>query len=251
MISGLQFIGLGFGASLAAGMATGVGSLLVLVLRRPSEKLMDAMLGFAAGVMLAATAFGLLVPAIDKGGIWVTVLGLGLGVALMEVVDRSTPHMHFISGPEGPSSNLRRIWLLILAITIHNIPEGLSVGVSFGTEDIAAGGVLALAIGLQNMPEGLAVALPLVREGYTGRRAVWYATLTGLAEPVAGLVGVSLVIVFAPLLPVGLAFAAGAMLYVVIDENIPESHRKGHEREATLGTVAGFALLMTLDSLFV
>ena len=250
MISGLQFIGLGFGASLAAGIATGVGSLPAFLFTRPSERLMDAMLGFAAGVMLAATAFGLIVPAIDEGGIWVAVGGLALGAAFLELMDRSIPHMHFISGPEGPSANLRRIWLLVLAITIHNMPEGLAVGVSFGTQDVGAGAVLALGIGLQNMPEGLAVALPLVREGYTPRRAVGYATLTGLVEPAVALLGVSLVIILAPLLPLGLAFAAGAMLYVVADEIIPESHRKGHEREATLGTIVGFGLMMTLDSLF-
>lgn len=249
MISGLHFIGLGFGASLAAGLATGIGSLPAFFLLRPSDKVMDAMLGFAAGVMLAATAFGLIVPAIDEGGIWVAVGGLALGVVFLELMDRSIPHMHFISGPEGPSSSLRRIWLLVLAITIHNLPEGLAVGVSFGTEDVAAGTALALGIGLQNMPEGLAVALPLVREGYTRRRSVWYATLTGLVEPLAGLLGVSLVVIFAPLLPLGLAFAGGAMLYVVADEIIPESHRKGHEKEATLGTAVGFGLMMTLDSL--
>lgn len=250
MISGLHFIGLGFGASLAAGLATGVGSLPVFLLTRPSEKVMDTLLGFAAGVMLAVTAFGLLVPAIDEGGIWVALGGLALGVGSLVLMDRSIPHMHFISGLEGPRSNLRRIWLLILAITIHNFPEGLAVGVSFGTEEIGAGVVLALAIGLQNMPEGLAVALPLVREGYTPGRAIRYATLTGLAEPVAALLGVSLVIIFASLLPLALAFAGGAMLYVVADEIIPESHRKGHEKEATLGTVVGFGLMMTLDSLF-
>jgi len=130
------------------------------------------------------------------------------------------------------------------------MPEGLAVGVSFGTQDVGAAAALALGIGLQNMPEGLAVALPLVREGYTPGRAVWYATLTGLVEPVLALLGVSLVIILAPLLPLGLAFAAGAMLYVVADEIIPESHRKGHEKEATLGTVVGFGLMMTLDNLF-
>jgi ZIP family zinc transporter len=249
MISSLHFIGLGFGASLAAGIATGVGSLPAFLFRRPSDKVMDAMLGFAAGVMLAVTAFGLIVPAIDEGGIWVTVGGLALGVAFLELMDRSIPHMHFISGPEGPSSRLRRIWLLVLAITIHNMPEGLAVGVSFGSQDLGAATALALGIGLQNMPEGLAVALPLVREGYAPGRAVWYATLTGLVEPVVALLGVSLVIILAPLLPLGLAFAAGAMLYVVADEIIPESHRKGHEKEATLGTVVGFGLMMTLDSL--
>lgn len=250
MLSGFGFIGVGFGVSLAAGLATGVGALPALVVKRASERVMDSMLGFAAGVMLAATAFSLLIPAIDEGGIWVTVIGLAVGVAFLDLMDRSIPHIHFISGPEGPPSHLRRIWLLVLAITIHNFPEGLSVGVSFGTEDMAAGTVLAIAIGLQNMPEGLAVALPLIREGYTQGRAVWYATLTGLVEPVAGLLGVSLVIIFAPLLPLGLAFAAGAMLYVVADEIIPESHRRGHEKEATFGTVVGFGLMMALDNLF-
>jgi ZIP family zinc transporter len=180
----------------------------------------------------------------------VVVGGLALGAAFLGLMDRLIPHMHFISGPEGPSSNLRRIWLLIFAITIHNMPEGLAVGVSFGTEDVGTGAVLALGIGLQNMPEGLAVALPLVREGYTRKRAVWYATLTGLVEPAVALLGVSLVIILAPLLPLALAFAGGAMLYVVADELIPESHRKGHEKEATLGTVVGFGLMMTLDNLF-
>jgi ZIP family zinc transporter len=137
-----------------------------------------------------------------------------------------------------------------LAITIHNFPEGLAVGVSFGSGDVAAGLVVATAIGLQNMPEGLAVALPLLREGYSRRRSLWYGTLTGLVEPVGGLLGVALVSVFHPILPWALAFAAGAMLFVVSDEIIPESHRKGFEREATFGLIAGFVIMMVLDSLF-
>jgi ZIP family zinc transporter len=250
MLSDAAIIGIGFGASLAAGLATGLGALPALFMTRASEKVMDSMLGFAAGVMLAATAFGLLLPAIDEGGIWVTLAGLGLGVAFLDMMDRFIPHMHFISGPEGPPSHLRRIWLLVLAITIHNLPEGLAVGVSFGREDLTAGTVLALGIGLQNMPEGLAVALPLIREGYTRTRGIGLATLSGLVEPVMGLLGVCLVVVLAPILPLGLAFAGGAMLYVVADEIIPESHRRGHEKEATFGTVAGFGLMMALDSLF-
>ena len=245
-----NLIALGLAASLAAGLATGVGSLPSLFIRRESERFLDAMLGFAAGVMLAASVFSLIIPAIDSGGLAVTVLGIALGAVFLEILDRSIPHMHFISGPEGPPAHLRRIWLLILAITIHNFPEGLSVGVSFGNGDTASGAVIALAIGLQNMPEGLAVALPLIREGYTRRRALGLATLSGLVEPIAGLLGVSLVVVFGSLLPLGLAFAAGAMLYVVVDEIIPESHRKGHEREATIGMFAGFLLMMVLDNLF-
>jgi len=235
---------------LVAGLATGAGALPVLFTRRVSHRILDVMLGFAAGVMLAATAFSLLIPAIELGGIWITVLGTAIGGLFLHLVDRFTPHLHFISGPEGPSSNLRRIWLLILAITIHNFPEGLAVGVSFGSGDMRAGMALATGIGLQNMPEGLAVALPLVREKYHRRKALWYATLTGLVEPVGGLLGISIVTLARPLLPLGLAFAAGAMLFIVCDEMIPESHRKGHERDATFGLMVGFIIMMVLDTTF-
>jgi ZIP family zinc transporter len=141
--------------------------------------------------------------------------------------------------------------LFVIAITIHNFPEGLAVGVSFGVGNVSAALVIAMAIGLQNMPEGLAVALPLRREGYSRRKSLCYATLTGLVEPVGGLLGVALVSVFHPILPWGLAFAAGAMLFVISDEIIPESHKKGFEREATFGLIIGFVIMMLLDSLFV
>ncbi|MEM2906251.1 MAG: ZIP family metal transporter [Candidatus Bathyarchaeia archaeon] len=140
--------------------------------------------------------------------------------------------------------------LLILAITIHNFPEGLAVGVSFGGGDIPAGMVITTAIALQNVPEGSAVAFPLIRGGFRRRKAVWYATLTGLVEPIGGLIGVSLVALARPLLPSGLAFAAGAMAFVVSHEMIPESHRRGHETEATLGFITGFAVMMLLDKIF-
>lgn len=242
-------IAAGLVASLAAGLATGVGALPALFLKGGvSRRFLDGMLGLAAGVMLAATAFSLLTPALEAGGIVPTGGGLLLGAGLIAWLDRRTPHTHFEAGREGPSSRLARVWLLVLAITIHNFPEGLSVGVVFGSGDPGAGVVLAVAIGLQNMPEGLAVAVPLVREGYRRGRAVWYATLTGLAEPVAGLLGAALVTLAAGILPWALGFAAGAMLYVVSDEMIPESHREGHEREATTGVVLGFLLMMVLDS---
>lgn len=249
-MTGAGLIAVGFGASLAAGMATAVGSLPALFVRGLSQKAFDGMLGFAAGVMLSATAFSLIVPAIDEGGIWITTAGIVLGVVFVESLNRIIPHTHLIAGHEGPPSSLQRVWLLVLAITIHNMPEGLSVGVSFGLGDLGAGASLALAIGLQNMPEGLAVALPLIREGYTRRRAIGLATLSGLVEPVCGLLGVSLVVVFGALLPLGLAFAAGAMLYVIVHEMIPESHRLGHQQHATFGTIIGFILMMVLDNLF-
>jgi len=246
----LDAIWLGSVASLLAGLATGAGALPVLFTRKVSDRLLDVMLGFSAGVMLAATFFSLLVPAIDLGGIWTVVIGIALGAVALHLVDRFIPHFHPALGAEGPSSRLSRVWLFALAITIHNFPEGLAVGVSFGSGDVTAGLVVAMAIGLQNMPEGLAVALPLLREGYSRRRSIWYGTLTGLIEPVGGLLGVALVSIFHPILPWALAFAAGAMLFVVSDEIIPESHRKGFERQATFGLVVGFIVMMLLDCLF-
>lgn len=244
-------------ATIGTGLATGVGALPVLLTRRVSERLLDAMLGFAAGVMLAATAFSLLLPAMESGsllwgpwGIAVVLAGLFLGAVFLSLMDRVIPHLHFIAGPEGPSSRLRRIWLFILAITLHNFPEGLAVGVGFGSGRLDEALVLAVAIGLQNMPEGLAVALPLLREGYSRPRALLYATLSGLAEPIAGALGVLAVQLARPLLPLALAFAAGAMLFVVSDEIIPETHRRGYQREGTFGVIVGFMAMMFLDNLF-
>ena len=168
----------------------------------------------------------------------------------MYLLDRYVPHEHLIKGPEGPSSSLSRISLLVLAITIHNFPEGLAVGVSFGGGDITAGIIIATAIGLQNIPEGSAVAFPLIREGFGRGKALLYATLTGLVEPVGGLIGVTLAALIHPVLPYGLAFAAGAMAFVVSHEMIPESHRKGHEIEGTFGFIIGFAVMMLLDTIF-
>jgi ZIP family zinc transporter len=245
-----EIVLLGSVASLVAGLATGFGALPVLFTKRVSDKLLDVMLGFAAGVMLAATSFSLLVPSIDLGGPWIAVIGLLLGAVVLHLIDRFIPHFNPAFGVEGPPSELSRIWLFVLAITIHNFPEGLAVGVSFGSGDVATGLVVATAIGLQNMPEGLAVALPLLREGYSRRRALWYGTLTGLVEPLGGLLGVAIVAISQPLLPWGLAFAAGAMLFVIADEMIPESHKKGYAREATFGLIAGFVIMMLLDVIF-
>jgi ZIP family zinc transporter len=245
-----EIIWLGIAASSIAGLATGVGAVPVLFTKNVSDRLLDVMLGFSAGIMLAATFFSLIIPAIDLSSVWIAVLGIITGAITLHIVDRFIPHFHPLLGAEGPSSSLSKVWLFALAITIHNFPEGLAVGVSFGTGDVAAGFVVATAIGLQNMPEGLAVALPLLREGYSRSRSLWYGTLTGLVEPVGGLLGVALVSVFHPILPWALAFAAGAMLFVVSDEIIPESHRKGFEREATFGLMAGFVIMMILDTLF-
>ncbi|MGQ9543115.1 MAG: ZIP family metal transporter [Candidatus Bathyarchaeia archaeon] len=245
-----EIIWLGLAASLLASLATGAGALPILFTEKGSDKLLDIMLGFSAGVMLAATFFSLTIPAIELSSVWVAVLGIVSGTIVLHLLDRLIPHLHPALGLEGPPSRFSRVWLFALAITIHNFPEGLAVGVSFGGGDVAAGNVVAMAIGLQNMPEGLTVAFFLLREGYSRQRSLWYGTLTGLVEIVGGLLGLGLISIFHPILPGALAFAAGAMLFVVSDEIIPESHMKGFEREATFGLVAGFVIMMLLDSLF-
>jgi len=219
------------------------------------------MLGFAAGVMLAATAFSLVVPGIRYGeaiygsSLWavaVMAVGILLGGLFLDRVDKWIPHEHFFKGHEGPSSSLRKTWLFVLAIALHNFPEGLAVGVGFGggtAQAVREGTSLAVGIGLQNLPEGLAVILPLMREGYRPGRALWIATATGLVEPVGGVLGAGLVSLAAPVLPVGMAFAAGAMLFVISDEIIPETHRGGFERVATFGVMVGFVVMMALDNL--
>ncbi|MBE0433434.1 ZIP family metal transporter [candidate division WOR-3 bacterium] len=246
----MNLILIGGVASLLAGLATGIGALPVFAVRDISEKFLDAALGFAAGVMLAATSFSLLVPAIAIGGVWRAVLGLVLGAVFLVFAEKSVPHFHHVTGIKGPSTNLTRVSLFILAITIHNFPEGMAVGVGFGSGDIAAGTTLAIGIGLQNMPEGLAVALSLLREGRTRTTAFLIALLTGLVEPVGGLIGISVVSTASLLLPYGLAFAAGAMLFVISEEIIPETHSRGNDREATIGVITGFIVMMVLDTIF-
>lgn len=252
----MSLVATGLLASLLAGLATGVGSLPALFFKNVPDRMLNTLLGGAAGVMLAATSFSLIVPGIEHGnllwpglGVYVVAFGILLGAISLDLVDRLLPHEHFILGHEGPSSRMKKIWLFIIAITIHNFPEGLAVGVGFGGGDIANGTSLAIGIGLQNMPEGLAVALPLLGLGYSRLKAISIATLTGLVEPVGGLLGVGAVTVFHPVLPLGLAFAAGAMLFVISDEIIPETHAKGRSRLATFGVIIGFVIMMSLDNL--
>ncbi len=252
----MSIITMGIIASTLAGLATGVGALPAFFFKNVSNKILNTMLGGAAGVMLAATSFSLIVPGIEHGnqvwpgfGVYVVVFGMLFGAVFLDRIDKWLPHEHFVIGHEGPSSSLKRIWLFVIAITIHNFPEGLAVGVGFGTGDVGAGTSLAMGIGLQNMPEGLAVAMPLIGLGYNRYRAVGIALLTGLVEPVGGVLGVAAVTVFHSVLPFGLAFAAGAMLFVISDEIIPETHSKGKSRMATFGVMIGFVIMMALDNL--
>lgn len=251
-----KIVVVGFLASILAGLATGVGALPALFFKNISNNLFNGMLGAAAGVMLAATAFSLLVPGLDYGnlvwpgkGIYIVSAGMLVGALFLHYADRQLPHVHFDSVSDTQLNSLKKIWLFIIAITIHNFPEGMSVGVSFGSGEMKNGIVLAVAIALQNIPEGLAVALPLVGLGYNKWRAVGIATLTGLVEPVGGLLGITMVTLFEPMLPIAMGFAAGAMLFVISEEIIPETHSNGRSRYATFALMIGFIIMMILDNM--
>lgn len=256
-----QLIGLGTGASAAAGLATAAGALPVFVVRNISQALQNSFLGFAAGVMLAAAFFSLILPGLElaqeSSGSAAIAAGIMaaavlLGSATLHIINRLAPHEHFITGPteKGAMSQLSRIWLFVIAISLHNFPEGLAVGVSFGGEDPAKGWATALGIGIQNVPEGLAVAVALVSVGYRPLFAFLVALGTGLIEPVGGFLGISAVTTISGLLPWGLGFAGGAMIWVVSSEIIPETHREGNQGVATGALMVGLALMMFLDWTF-
>jgi ZIP family zinc transporter len=242
---------------------TAAGAGLVFVFKSINRQVLDGMLGFAAGVMTAASYWSLLAPAIEMSEdgplpTWVPATGgFLLGGAFLWLVDAILPHMHpgFPAGEtEGIKTSWHRSILLVLAITLHNFPEGLAVGVAFGAvaaglpaASLAGAVALALGIGIQNFPEGTAVSVPLRREGMSRFRAFWYGQLSGFVEPVAGVLGAAAVLLMRPILPYALAFAAGAMIYVVVEELVPESQLESQTDVATIGAMLGFAVMMTLD----
>jgi ZIP family zinc transporter len=242
-----------FVATLGTYLLTALGTLPVLMFRTAPRRLMDAMMGFAAGVMTAAACWSLLVPAIEAAGVSPAVIGLLAGAAFIYVADQLLPHLHSEfpdeATAEGPRVAWRRSTLLMLAITLHNFPEGLAVGIRFGGGDVGAAAALAIGIGLQNVPEGLAIALPLRRDGMSPGRAFFWGQLSAAVEPIAGVLGAALALASAAFLPYGMGFAAGAMLYVVVEELIPETVRRGTTDIATLGFIGGFAVMMLLDNL--
>jgi ZIP family zinc transporter len=239
-------------ATLGTYLLTALGTTPVLFFRTAPRRLMDALMGGAAGVMVAASCWSLLQPAIEMGGTFPAVIGLTVGGLFIFTLDQLLPHLHpefpDEATQEGPRSGYRRAVLLMVAITIHNFPEGLAVGVAFGAGNAGAALALAIGIGLQNIPEGLAIALPLRREGMSRLRAFWYGQLSATVEPVAGVIGCALVLLVTPILPYSMAFAAGAMLYVVVEELLPETTRQGNTDVATLGFLCGFLIMMTLDT---
>ena len=242
---------------------TAMGSGLVFFFRRINRKVLDGMLGFAAGVMIAASYWSLLAPAIAMSEgmsipAWVpATVGFLLGGAFLWGVDKLLPHLHVgfpMEEAEGIKTSWQRSVLLVLAITLHNIPEGLAVGVAFGAvaaglPSATLGGAVALAlgIGIQNFPEGAAVSVPLRREGMSRTKSFWYGQLSGVVEPFAGVMGAAAVLLIRPILPYALAFAAGAMIYVVVEELIPEAQLESISDVATVGAMLGFAVMMTLD----
>ncbi|SMQ62802.1 zinc transporter, ZIP family [Pseudidiomarina planktonica] len=244
-------------ASTITGLMTAVGAVPVLFGRLPSERSQDTLLGFAAGVMLAASFFSLIIPSIDIStelygeGPWpaaIAVIGILLGALAIAMLDRWLPHEHFVMGREGPeNAQIMRVWLFVFAITIHNVPEGLAVGVAYGSGQETTALSLAMGIGLQNIPEGLAVAVGLLSVGYSKWRSFIVAAGTGMVEPIGGLLGGTFVSIAQPLLPWGLVFAAGAMLFVISHEIIPETHRRGHHQRATAGLMIGLVVMLFLD----
>jgi ZIP family zinc transporter len=257
VVAGLSPIGAALLAGSIAAATTALGTLPAVYVNRLDTRMHDTLLGFGAGVMLAASAFSLVLPGLDAAralgaGPWpaglLVAIALLLGAATIAALDRAIPHEHFIKGAEGRSSQrLKRTWLFVFAIALHNLPEGLAIGVGFAN-DMARGAALATGIAVQDIPEGLVVAVALIAAGYGRGTAMLVGMASGLVEPVGAVVGAALVMALPMLLPFALGFAAGAMLFVVSHEIIPESHRTGHEHFATSGLMLGFVLMMLLDT---
>ena len=245
---------------------TALGAALVFISKHTSRKLLDGMLGFAGGVMIAASFWSLLAPSIEMSEgkdfpAWVpAVVGFLCGGVFLRIIDRILPHLHpgnKLEDAEGIKTIWQKTTLLILAITLHNIPEGLAVGVAFGaaayglsSATLAGAVTLAIGIGIQNFPEGLAVSMPLRREGMSRLKSFWYGQLSAIVEPIAGVIGAAAVLVARPILPYALSFAAGAMIFVVVEDVIPESQSSGNIDIATMGAMIGFSVMMVLDVAF-
>ncbi len=244
-------------------LMTAAGAAVVFFFKKIERRLLDGMLGFAAGVMIAASYWSLLAPAIEMSEdgpvpTWVpAAVGFLLGGAFLWLIDQLLPHLHLgrkTEEAEGIHTSWHRSILLVLAITLHNFPEGLAVGVAFGavaagmpSATLAGAVVLAIGIGIQNFPEGAAVSVPLRREGLSRTKSFWYGQMSGIVEPIAGVLGAAAVIFMRPILPYALAFAAGAMIYVVVEELIPEAQQDTNTDVATIGTMLGFTVMMVLD----
>ena len=243
--------------ALGVGGATILGAIIGFFIKSPSHKFNDIILSFAAGVMLAAAVIGLIIPSLSYGGktsIIITIIGIFVGALCINLVDKLVPHLHKLSGIDQEShpdkvKKLNKVLLFVIAIAIHNLPEGIAAGVSFGNEDVTQAFIVAGGIALQNIPEGMIIIAPMIGSGMSKKRTFVIAAMTGVVEIIGTLIGYFAVSLSTAILPFALAFAGGTMLYVISDEMIPETHSHGHERSATFGLLIGFCLMLAVDFL--
>lgn len=238
--------------ALGVGGATIIGVLIGFIFQKVPHKFNDAILSFAAGIMLAAAVLGLIVPSLEEGNVWITVLGVLTGAIFLNFADKITPHLHRITGIDQEThserqNSLNKVLLFVIAIAIHNLPEGIAAGVGFGSENISNAITVAVGIALQNIPEGMIIVSPLIMAGVSKWRVFLIASFTGLIEIVGTLIGFTAVSVATAILPFALAFAGGTMIYVVSDEMIPETHSHGYERMATYSLIFGFITMLIMD----
>ena len=242
--------------ALGVGGATVVGARIGFSFKKISHRFSDIVLSFAAGVMLAAAVLGLIIPSLEYGGkfgILITVAGIFAGAVCLNIIDKLVPHLHKLVGDEAEShnnANLSRVLLFVLAIAIHNLPEGIAAGVGFGSGDTTQALIIAGGIALQNIPEGMVIIAPMLAAGISPRKTFILAMITGLVEVVGTLIGYFAVSISTAVLPFALAFAGGTMLYVISDEMIPETHSHGSERGATYALLVGFCVMLVVDVLF-
>jgi ZIP family zinc transporter len=241
--------------ALGVGGATIVGAIIGFLFKNVSHKFSDIVLSFAAGVMLAAAIVGLVLPSLEYGGKWgllITILGIFAGAVCLNLVDKLVPHLHQMIGVDGEAhnnANLNKVLLFVLAIAIHNLPEGIAAGVGFGSGNTAQALIIAGGIALQNIPEGMVIIAPMLAAGVSKKKTLAIAMATGLVEVVGTLIGYFAVSIASVILPFALAFAGGTMLYVISDEMIPETHAHGEQRGATYALLVGFCLMLAMDIL--
>ena len=238
--------------ALGVGGATIFGVLLGFIFQKIPHKYNDAILGYAAGIMLAAAILGLIVPSLEEGNVWITSIGVLTGAIFLNLADNVTPHLHHITGVDQEThadsqNSLNKVMLFVMAIAIHNLPEGIAAGVGFGSENVANAITVAVGIALQNIPEGMVIVSPLIMAGVSKKRVFAIASLTGLIEIIGTLIGFTAVSVATAILPFALAFAGGTMIYVISDEMIPETHSHGYEQMATYSIIFGFITMLIMD----
>ena len=241
--------------ALGVGCATIIGTLIGFAFKNISHKLSDLVLSFAAGVMLCAAVYGLIIPSLEHGRVFpvfVTIVGIFIGAAILNLLDKAVPHLHRLSGVEteehtDKNEKLNKVLLFVMAIAIHNLPEGIAAGVGFGTGNTAEAITIAGGIALQNIPEGMVIITPMLAAGMSKKRTVLIGVMTGLVEILGTLIGYFAVSISSAVLPFALAFAGGTMLYVISDEMIPETHAHGSERGATYALLVGFSVMLLID----